>query len=117
MVSYLERRLGNGDLSLTMATLDDIARTRRMSVVAQEAELGRESLYKSLSSDGNPEFATVLKVVSALGLRLRATAVLGGPLRAQIKVPFLEPAAKIPLSKLVSLAGPHFSRQRRALTA
>ena len=44
------------------------------AVVAQETGLGRESLYKSLSADGNPEFATVLKVVRALGLRLQAAA-------------------------------------------
>ena len=61
-----------------MATLGDIARARRMTVVAQETGLGRESLYKSLSADGNPEFATVLKVVSALGLRLQATTLPGG---------------------------------------
>ena len=46
-----------------------------MTKVAQEAGLGRESLYKSLSSSGNPEFATVLKVMRVLGLRFRATGV------------------------------------------
>ena len=56
-----------------MATLGDIARAKRMTVVAQDTGLGRESLYKSLSSEGNPEFATVLKVVHAFGLRLQAT--------------------------------------------
>ena len=78
MAAYLSAALEDGDLSLIMATLGDIARARRMAVVAQETGLGRESLYKSLSADGNPEFATVLKVVSALGLRLRATAASGG---------------------------------------
>ena len=53
-----------------MATLGDIARASRMTMVALETGLGRESLYKSLSANGNPEFATVLKVVHALGLRL-----------------------------------------------
>ncbi|MCE2458271.1 MAG: putative addiction module antidote protein [Dehalococcoidia bacterium] len=77
MVAYLNVALEDGDMSLIMATLGDIARARRMSVVAQETGLGRESLYKSLSADGNPEFATVLKVVSALGLQLRATATSG----------------------------------------
>jgi probable addiction module antidote protein len=43
-----------------------------MTQVAREAGLGRESLYKALSSEGNPELATVLKVVKALGLRLHA---------------------------------------------
>ena len=44
-----------------------------MTAVALEAGLGRESLYKLLSADGNPEFATVLKVIEALGLRLHAS--------------------------------------------
>lgn len=43
-----------------------------MSRIARESELGRESLYKALSRGGNPEFATVFKVVRALGLRLHA---------------------------------------------
>ncbi len=77
MAAYLSAALEDGDLSLIMATLGDIARAQRMAVVAQETGLGRESLYKSLSANGNPEFATVLKVVSALGLRLQATATPG----------------------------------------
>ena len=77
MAAYLNVALEEGDLGLIMATLGDIARARRMTVVAQETGLGRESLYKSLSTDGNPEFATVLKVVRALGLRLQATSAPG----------------------------------------
>ena len=72
MAAYLNVALEDGDLSLIMATLGDIARAQRMAVVAQGSGLGRESLYKSLSANGNPEFATVLKVVRALGLRLQA---------------------------------------------
>ncbi|MCB1033617.1 MAG: putative addiction module antidote protein, partial [Acidobacteria bacterium] len=45
-----------------------------MSEIARVAGLGRESLYKALSPEGNPEFATVLKVLRALGLRLHAKA-------------------------------------------
>ena len=45
-----------------------------MTDVARESGLGREGLYKALSPDGNPEFATVLSVVRALGLKLHATA-------------------------------------------
>ncbi len=77
MAAYLNVALEEGNLSLIMATLGDIARARRMALVAEETGLGRESLYKSLSAEGNPEFATVLKVVSALGFRLQATAVPG----------------------------------------
>ena len=78
MAAYLNVALEDGDLGLIMATLGDIARARRMAVVAEETGLRRESLYKSLSADGNPEFATVLKVVSALGLRLQATTLPEG---------------------------------------
>lgn len=72
MVAYLESALEENDPSLVAAVLGDIARAKGMSEVAREAGLGRESLYKALSPNGNPEFATILKVVSALGLRLHA---------------------------------------------
>ena len=52
--------------------LGDIARARGMTQVARDAGLSRESLYKALSKNGNPSFATILKVASALGVRLHA---------------------------------------------
>ncbi len=61
-----------GDGSLIRAALGDIARARGMSRVARETGLARESLYKALSPEGNPEFATVMKVIKALGFRLHA---------------------------------------------
>ena len=73
MVAYLEAALEDGDAQLVAAVLGDIARAKGMTQVAQGAGLGRESLYKALSPEGNPEFGTVLKVVQALGLRLHAT--------------------------------------------
>ena len=75
MAAYLSVALEEGDLSLVMATFGDIARAQRMAVVAKETGLGRESLYKSLSANGNPKFATVLKLVRALGLQLQASAL------------------------------------------
>jgi len=75
MVAYLEAALEQDDPKLVAAVLGDIARAKGMAKVAQEAGLGRESLYKSLSPGGNPEFGTVLRVVRALGLRLRAAAL------------------------------------------
>lgn len=72
MAAYLEAALEDGDPALVAAALGDIARAKGMSQIARETGLGRESLYKALSPDGNPEFATVLKVVRALGLRLHA---------------------------------------------
>jgi probable addiction module antidote protein len=72
MAAYLEAALDEGDAALVAAALGDIARAKGMTLVAREAGLGRESLYKALSSSGNPEFTTILKVVTALGLRLHA---------------------------------------------
>ena len=70
MVAYLNAALEDGDLPLIVAALGDIARAKGMAQVASEAGLGRESLYKSLSPTGNPEFATILKVLNTLGLQL-----------------------------------------------
>jgi probable addiction module antidote protein len=72
MAAYLNAALSDGDPSLVAAALGDIARAKGMTGVARKAGLGRESLYKSLSSEGRPEFSTVLKVVQALGLKLTA---------------------------------------------
>jgi probable addiction module antidote protein len=74
MAAYLEAALEEGDPALFVAALGDIARAKGMTEIARNAGLGRESLYKALSPDGNPEFATVLKVVRSLGLNLHATA-------------------------------------------
>lgn len=46
-----------------------------MTQIARETGLGRESLYKALSIEGNPEFATVLKVLQSLGLRLQVVPI------------------------------------------
>jgi probable addiction module antidote protein len=73
VAAYLEAALQDGDPQLVAAALGDIARAKGMSQIAREAGLGRESLYKSLSSSGNPELATVLKVISALGLQLHVS--------------------------------------------
>lgn len=73
MAAYLEAALEEGDPGLVAAALGDIARARGMAQIARETGLGRESLYKALSPEGNPEFATVLKVIRALGLRLHAS--------------------------------------------
>lgn len=74
MAAYLEAALEEGDASLIATALGDIARAKGMTEIARKTGLGRESLYKTLSPEGNPEFATVLKVVRALGLKLHAKA-------------------------------------------
>ena len=62
-----------GDGSLIRAALNDIARAGNMSRLAREVGTSREGLYKALSEDGNPSFATVMRVTRALGLQVRIT--------------------------------------------
>ncbi|MBW2010135.1 MAG: putative addiction module antidote protein [Deltaproteobacteria bacterium] len=78
MAAYLEACLeeANGDAAFIAKALGDIARAKGMSRVARDAGLSRESLYKALSGERNPGFATILKVIGALGLKLHAEAVL-----------------------------------------
>jgi probable addiction module antidote protein len=71
IANYLEAVFEDGDPALITHALGVVARAKGMSQIAQAAGLGRESLYKALSPDGNPEFATVLKLMRALGLRLK----------------------------------------------
>jgi probable addiction module antidote protein len=73
MAAYLEAALEEEDPALVAAALGDMARAKGVTQIAHEAGLGRESLYKALSPEGNPAFATVLKVVHVLGLRLHAS--------------------------------------------
>lgn len=74
MAAYLDAWLDDApdDFAGITRALGDIARAKGMSQVAREAGLSRESLYKALSKDGNPSFATVLKVARALGVKFHA---------------------------------------------
>jgi probable addiction module antidote protein len=74
MAAYLEAAIEDGDPVVISAAIGDIARAKGMSQIARETGLGRESLYKALSPGGNPEFATILKVVHALGLKFHIEA-------------------------------------------
>ena len=76
MAAYLDAWLAEApeDAAGIARALGDIARAKGMSQVARDAGLSRESLYKALSENGNPSFATVLKVARALGVRLHAEA-------------------------------------------
>ena len=76
MVAYLDASIeeADGDAAFLAKALGDIARARGMAQVATDTGLSRESLYKALSSERVPRFDTVLRVVGALGLTLRAEA-------------------------------------------
>ena len=70
--AYLNAAFEDGDASVIAAALGDIAKAEGMSKVAKRTGLGRESLYKALSPDGNPALSTILKVIHAFEFNLRA---------------------------------------------
>ena len=70
--AYLNAAFEDGDASVIAAALGDIAKAEGMSKVAKRTGLGRESLYKALSPDGNPALSTILKVIRAFEINLRA---------------------------------------------
>ena len=74
IAAYLEAAFEDGDAALITHALGVVARSEGMTEVAKQAGLTRASLYKALSADGHPEFATVLKVVQALGLKMTVAA-------------------------------------------
>src|SRR5690606_36290982 len=76
MVMYLQACMDEAgdDAAFIAAALGDIARAKGMTQLAKETGLGRESLYKALSGEGNPSFGTILKVMHALGIKLEAQA-------------------------------------------
>lgn len=71
---YISAALETGDPAFIADSLGVVARARGMSQLARDTGLRRESLYKALSAEGNPEFATIMKVVQALGVKLTAEA-------------------------------------------
>ena len=68
--TFLDAVLEDGDPALITAALGDVARAIGMTKIARETGVTREALYRALSAEGNPEFATVLKVLKTFGLRL-----------------------------------------------
>ena len=70
IIAYLNAIAEYDDPALMQAALGNVAKARGMTQIAKDAGVGRESLYKSLSKDGNPSFQTIAKVIHALGGRL-----------------------------------------------
>ena len=75
IVAYLDEALETADPAFIVQALGTVARARGMTQIAKDAGLSRESLYKALSAEGNPEFDTVIRVLQALGLRLSVAPV------------------------------------------
>ncbi len=96
MAHYLDACFDDdaGDGNLIRAALNDIARARGMTQLARDTGLTREGLYRALSPEGNPEFSTMLKVIKALKIRLRAAP--GVP--SKVKKPNRKRSAERPLT-------------------
>src|SRR3954469_10584304 len=80
---YIEEAMESGDAQLITHALGVVARAKSMSEIARKSGLSRESLYRSLSPSGKPEFGTVMSVLKALviGLSVRSRAVVKGSVR------------------------------------
>nr|WP_298522812.1 addiction module antidote protein [uncultured Halomonas sp.] len=68
--AYLDAALEDGDPAMIALALGNIARARNISQLARETQMSREGVYKALSGQGNPSFATIAKLASALGYRI-----------------------------------------------
>ncbi len=68
--AYLSEVMADGDAAAVAEAIGTVARARGMATIAKDAGLSREGLYRALSGKGNPEFATISKVLHALGMRL-----------------------------------------------
>ncbi|KNH06168.1 putative antitoxin [Candidatus Burkholderia brachyanthoides] len=70
IAAYLDAVMEDGDPALIAAALGDVAKARNISKLARDTGMSREGIYRALSGEGNPSFATVVKIAGALGLRL-----------------------------------------------
>jgi probable addiction module antidote protein len=75
IAAYLEDVFSTNDSQSITAAIGDVARACGMTKIAENVDCGRESLYKSLSQNGNPSFETILKVLSSLGFQLKPSQV------------------------------------------
>ena len=72
IAEYLNQALASGDADLLLSAIGDVAKARGMAQIASDTGLGRESLYKVFAAGAKPRFETVLKVLTALGIQMRA---------------------------------------------
>ncbi|MFD1104127.1 MULTISPECIES: addiction module antidote protein [Sphingobium] len=70
IAAYLDAAAEDGDTAVIAAALGDVVRARNISKLSRDTGLSREGIYKALSGEGNPSFATIGKIADALGLRI-----------------------------------------------
>ncbi|MEA2100809.1 MAG: addiction module antidote protein [Campylobacterota bacterium] len=74
IAEYLSQVLQDGDMNELLEAIGNIAKAKGMSQIAKDTGLGRESLYKTFSSDSKPRFETIMKVLDSFGVKLQASA-------------------------------------------
>jgi probable addiction module antidote protein len=74
IAEYLTAALEDPNPDVFLAAVGHVAKARGMGVIAKDAGLGRESLYKALVPGAKPRYDTVLKVLQSLGVRLTVSA-------------------------------------------
>ena len=82
VAAYITEALLTSDIDTITHAIGVAAKARGMTHIAEHAGLSRESLYKALSGDGNPQFETIVRVLTALGLQLKAEPADDGDKRA-----------------------------------
>lgn len=70
ILHYLEAAFAEGDPALIRAALNDVARARGMTELAQQAGMSRPGLYRALGEEGNPSLENLSGILAALGLKL-----------------------------------------------
>ena len=83
--AYLADAFDEGESKAIAHALGVVARARGMTKLARETGIARESLYRALSGEGNPEFATIMKVMAALGLRVTAQVDRAQPTKTTVR--------------------------------
>ncbi|MEO8480429.1 MAG: addiction module antidote protein [Gemmatimonadota bacterium] len=78
VAEYLTAALADGNPDVLLQAIADVVKARGMTRIANETGLGRESLYKSLAPGAGPRYDTVLRLIRALGVSLRAAPIAGG---------------------------------------
>lgn len=74
VVAFLDAAFEDGDPGVIAAMIGAVARSKGMSAIAEQTGRSRESLYRALSTEGNPTLSTLVEVLKALGLRLSVVA-------------------------------------------
>ncbi len=70
IAAYIQAAIETGDIALINHALGTVVRARGVSLIAREADISRENIYRAFSFKGNPKFGTVLRIITALGLRI-----------------------------------------------